>query len=247
MNLHKTSKARELLAGNSQVLSQAERRILILCDGRRSRDDIVRMLGPDCVESMQLLLAQGFLSDGFATTTPDVQRQKGIGLGRLLVNRAGASHAPTARASQAVASSPSQPPSQPAGGSLDSHAMVPTTTPTDTPTTSASRRSLAACKMYMLDMLQLQRSMESSALAVDIQTSADPHELVEHLLLALRHLCEATKPSMAARIAERLKSTLPELHLPRMEAELAMLFSAVAADSADASQGNVVQMRRDVA
>ena len=47
MSLHKTPKARELLAGNSQALSQAERRILIRCDGRRSRDDIVRMLGPD--------------------------------------------------------------------------------------------------------------------------------------------------------------------------------------------------------
>ena len=90
--------------------------------------------------------------------------------------------------------------------------------------------------------------MESSALAVDIQTSAGPHELVEHLLMALRHLCEATKPSMAARIAERLKSTLPELHLPRMERELAMLFPPLGSAEAEAAgHGNVVQMRRDVA
>lgn len=87
MSLHKTPKARELLAGNSQALSQAERRILILCDGRRSRDDIVRMLGPDCIESMQLLQAQGFLSDDVTTATPAASQRKGFGLGQLLGNR----------------------------------------------------------------------------------------------------------------------------------------------------------------
>ena len=246
MSLHKTPKARELLAGNSQALSQAERRILILCDGRRSRDDIVRMLGPDCIESMQLLQAQGFLSESVTTATPAASQRKGFGLGQLLGNRSDEIHAATRTASPPLA----PPPSQAATTSLDSPAMESPTTSADVPipNANASRRSLAACKMYMLDMLQLQRSMESSALAVDIQTSADPHELVEHLLMALRHLCEATKPSMAARIAERLKSTLPELHLPRMERELAMLFPPLGSAEAEAAgHGNVVQMRRDVA
>ena len=244
MSLHKTPKARELLAGNSQSLSQAERRILILCDGRRSRDDIVRMLGPECIESMQLLQAQGFLSESVTNATPAASQRKCFGLGQLLGNRSDESHAATRTASPPLAS----PPSQAAATSIDSPAMESPTTSADAPIPNASRRSLAACKMYMLDMLQLQRSMESSALAVDIQTSAGPHELVEHLLMALRHLCEATKPSMAARIAERLKSTLPELHLPRMERELAMLFPPLGSAEAEAAgHGNVVQMRRDVA
>ena len=83
-------------------------------------------------------------------------------------------------------------------------------------TRPAARRSIVAAKMYILDMLQLVRSMEASALAVDIQTSADENELVGHLLRGARHFAEATNPTYAAKVQERLSEVLPEEHLPRL-------------------------------
>src|SRR5580765_2973517 len=46
------------------------------------------------------------------------------------------------------------------------------------PRTQPSRRSMAACKMYMIDMLQLQRTPEAASLAVALQTAVDDDERV---------------------------------------------------------------------
>ena len=87
--------------------------------------------------------------------------------------------------------------------------------------------------------------MESSALAVDIQTSAGEADLVDGLMQALRHLCATTKASMGQRIAQRLLETMPEAYIPGLEATLAELFESAPAAAAGAQ--NVVAMRRGVA
>lgn len=237
MPLHKTPQARDALCRQGPELSQAERRILILCDGKRTRAQVVKMLGADAEASMHVLCEQGFLirpDDSVPTGTPTASAKSASNaLGRLLQRTTTGRPANDAPAIETMrAEEAPHVDAKPQAVAID----------------AASRRSLAACKMYMLDMLQLQRSMESSALAVDIQTSGGEHELVERLLLALRHLCETTKPSMSERIAQRLHSTLPEVHLPRMDSELALLFApAVDAHAMPASAANVVPMRRDVA
>ncbi len=104
---------------------------------------------------------------------------------------------------------------------------------------------MAACKMYMLDMLQLQRSIESSALAVDIQTATNEEALIDALFQALHHLCTTTKASMGERIAQRLLETMPEAHVPRLEDAVSTLFDKVPAH--ETGTRNVVSLRRDVA
>ena len=88
-------------------------------------------------------------------------------------------------------------------------------TPSRTP---QSRRSIAACKMYMIDMLQLQRTPEAASLAVALQTAQDDDERALALVDALTWLRTATKASVCERVAERLKEIVPEAYLAGIEA-----------------------------
>ncbi len=88
--------------------------------------------------------------------------------------------------------------------------------PTVTPATP--RRSLAASKMYLLDMLQLQRTPEAAELRAAIQCATDPAEQVEALLHAVRELLQSNATSYGPRVAARLAEILPEEALPRLQA-----------------------------
>lgn len=81
-----------------------------------------------------------------------------------------------------------------------------------------SRRSMAACKMYMIDMLQLQRTPEAASLAVALQTARDDDERALALVDALAWLRTATKASVCERVAERLKEIIPEAYFAGLEA-----------------------------
>lgn len=91
--------------------------------------------------------------------------------------------------------------------------VVATAPPPRTP----SRRSLAASKMYLLDMLQLQRDPESASLRAEIQTSPSEDELAYRMMKALRHLQSVATASYARRVGERLAEILPDPYLPRLE------------------------------
>lgn len=80
------------------------------------------------------------------------------------------------------------------------------------------RRSLAASKMYLLDMLQLQRTPEAAELRAAIQCATDPSEQVEALLHAVRELLLSNATSYGPRVAARLAEILPEEALPRLQA-----------------------------
>jgi len=114
-----------------------------------------------------------------------------------------------------------QPPSRPA--------LAPAV-PVSTPASAAphavmeaprQRRSMAATKMYMIDLLQLMRDSGASSLAVSIQTSADEIELVYHLLDSLRYIAGRAEPSYVERVGERIAQILPESYLEPLEATLA--------------------------
>lgn len=83
---------------------------------------------------------------------------------------------------------------------------------------ASTRRSLAASKMYLLDMLQLQRTPEAAELRATIQCTADPDELVDVLLRAVRQLLQSGSASYGPRVAARLAEILPEEALPRLQA-----------------------------
>ena len=79
-----------------------------------------------------------------------------------------------------------------------------------------ARRSLAAAKMYLLDMLQLQRNGEAAALRLAIQTTSDQEVLVDRLLEAMRHLLATSTPSYGERVLQRFSEVLPEENLARV-------------------------------
>lgn len=83
---------------------------------------------------------------------------------------------------------------------------------------AAQRRSLAASKMYVLDMLQLQRSVEAADAAAEIRVADGDEALLEALFQGLRVIFAGSKPSYGERVFERFCAGLPEEALPRAEA-----------------------------
>ncbi|MUV15710.1 hypothetical protein [Noviluteimonas gilva] len=170
MRLSKTDKARDALgaAGKSGAVDLRDRQILILADGKRTRAELIAMLGAERVPSIDRLVREGFLAS--ADSAPVI--------------------VPIAPAS-VVAPMP---------------ASVPT----------AKRRSLAAAKMYLIDMLQLQRTPTSAELRLAIQSTSDPVLLLDRLLEALDYLVTSTTPSYGERVSARFAEVVPEDALSRL-------------------------------
>lgn len=199
----KTEKARAALQSRSPALNAMDRRLLILSDGKRSREALLALFGVDAAANLDRLLQEGYLE---ARAAPGLLAHAADGLATMLRPRG-----------PAQASPPPVPP-----------AALPRTP-------AASRRSLAAAKMYVVDMLQLQRSEACASLRAAIHTAPSEEELVFQLCKAVRHLRATTAATYGERIATRLGEILPEPWLPRLHA-------ALAADGAasSAAQGQAV-------
>jgi hypothetical protein len=89
--------------------------------------------------------------------------------------------------------------------------------PMPSPARVTSRRSVAVSKMYLIDMLQLQRDPESVSLRVEIQTSPSEDELVYRMMKGLRHLQAVATASYARRVGDRLAEILPDQYLSRLD------------------------------
>lgn len=226
MLLHKTEQARAALSDTrSGELSLHHRRILILTDGKRSINDLMVMLGNGILSDIDALMRAGYLATGDAQAT----RASG-GLGQRLrdaasrlrplasetgalpertTSGASASTAPTSTSS-ASASPVSAASALPAG----------TTSSTVAPAmpTATSRRSLAASKMYVMDLLQMQRDLGIAECRTEIQCAQDETATVVALLDGVRHLIPLVSAGMAARILARLDEVLPEPYLPALRA-----------------------------
>lgn len=203
MLLTKTAQARTALQERSGGLSALERRALILSDGNRTLNDLVNLLGQGVLPPIDRLLREGYL----ASTSPPGS----IPAAATGVRRAAA----PASASPIASHTPSVP-------------MPATASPTHGVSPAASRRSLAATKMYVIDMLQLQRNAESASLAVSIRTSRDPDQLIAAVLAALRYIQRSSNASYGRRVAERLAEVIPEEFMPTLQAAQTELAAATA-------------------
>jgi len=184
MRLGKTVKARDALAvGKAGALDLRDRRILILADGQRTREEVTAMLGADSAHAIDRLLREGYL---------------GVPEGAASI----AAAVPFAPSAPFVATAPA-PAAAPAAPRAD-------------PAPVRARRSLAAAKMYLLDMLQLQRNGEAAALRLAIQTTSDQEVLVDRLLEAMRHLLATSTASYGERVLQRFSEVLPEENLARL-------------------------------
>lgn len=82
---------------------------------------------------------------------------------------------------------------------------------------ASSWRSIAAAKMYVVDMLQLQRGPEAAAIATAIRGCRDQDELAAHMLRALRFIHSVANPSLSRRVADRLAEIMPEQYLAELD------------------------------
>jgi hypothetical protein len=207
MLLNKTHKARDALgAGPSAGLALQDRRILILTDGKRSLNQVMAMLGADILPAIDRLMREGYITGDEAAAAKPATGARAPALGGAVT---GLLRAATPATSTPI---PEATPSTiaPASPQIAAAPMAPRPSP-------GTRRSLAASKMYLLDMLQLQRNAEAAELRVAIQCS-EPARLIDALFQALRMLVGLSTPSYGERIVNRLAEILPEETLPRLEA-----------------------------
>jgi len=222
MLLNKTEKAREALgAGPSAGLALQDRRILILTDGKRSLNQVMAMLGADILPAIDRLMREGYITrdDAVATNPAAAARPPALGGAVTGLLRA-ATEAVQARTEQIRAATPAIPVSTLEAAPITvapASAQISTAVAAAPRPSSGTRRSLAASKMYLLDMLQLQRSAEAAELRAAIQCS-EPAQLVDALFQALRVLVGTSTHSYGERIVNRLAEILPEDTLPRLEA-----------------------------
>lgn len=75
--------------------------------------------------------------------------------------------------------------------------------------TASSRRSVAAAKLYMLDMLQLQRGRDAGAIADHLRASRQTADIAHHIAAALDHVREVAAASYSDRVTARLLEVGP--------------------------------------
>ena len=219
MRLHKTEQARAALATEKNAgLSLPQRRILILTDGKRSIENIMAMLGSEILPEIDGLMRAGYLS----TTESAPQRPQAVAaLGQLWRSvaakvrqddvREGDVSESIATAAVSVATTtrepvPSQPPQQPQS-QPQPRSAVPTT-----------RRSLAVSKMYVMDLLQLQRDLRMAECRAEIQCADGEVATAVALLDGVRQMLTLVPPGYASRVIARLDETMPEEFLPALRA-----------------------------
>ena len=79
------------------------------------------------------------------------------------------------------------------------------------------RRSLVAARLYLLDMLALQRNPTGQRLHQVLQAAREDGHILHALQLALAQLPAMTSAGYVQRVGERLREVLPESHLALLE------------------------------
>jgi hypothetical protein len=100
-------------------------------------------------------------------------------------------------------------------GAARSAALPATSIAVPAPSSSATappppRRSLAATKMYLLDILQLRRDPDAAALCAAINTSKGQEALITAILDATAHIQRTSNASFGRRVIDRVSETIPE-------------------------------------
>ncbi|MEG0974321.1 MAG: hypothetical protein RSF42_06400 [Comamonas sp.] len=197
MAMVKTEKARNALRDRGS-LSVQERQILILCDGMRSRQEIVGWLGDSAGGLMDSLLVKGYLDVRSAA------QASAPGAG-VISKVAETSWANASLSPLAIETCPA---SLLAAPVIDSN--------------GATKRSLAGCKMYAVGILQMQRSNDAQAMAQRLQRTSDEAELLRGLLDMLQFLEQKTNASYTLKVKKHLEQALPQVHLQMLHERLAL-------------------------
>jgi len=94
--------------------------------------------------------------------------------------------------------------------------LVPGVMPTVAPVTER-RRSLVAARIYLLDILELQRHPRAAALFHTLQQARNDDAVMAALHAALEALPDLTSTGYAERVRQRLLEVLPKEHADRVQ------------------------------
>lgn len=89
----------------------------------------------------------------------------------------------------------------------------PAPVPEAAPAAMVRRRSLVAARIYLLDMLALQRNPAAARLHQLLQATREETDTLHALRLALAQLPAMTSDGYVQRVRDRLREVLPESHL----------------------------------
>ncbi|ARU04447.1 hypothetical protein CCO03_06935 [Comamonas serinivorans] len=199
--LAKTEAGRAALAERT-ACTPRERQVLIMCDGERTVADFQAMLGSQAWPIIASLQQKGYV----LSVTP------------MLARLAQFSHTGTMEwPDTAVPAEVTRPPAtlkvpapgRPAAARIAAEAPAQAA-PVAARTPPRARRSLAATKMYLVDVFQKQREEASRAITLSLQRCSDEASLLEAMLPALKHLHAQSGASYASRVVRHLLDILPD-------------------------------------
>ncbi len=98
-------------------------------------------------------------------------------------------------------------------GYLHVEQPAPTAAAVVAPAAMARRRSLVAARIYLLDILALQRNPAAARLHQLLQATREESDTLHVLRLALAQLPAMTSDGYVQRVRDRLREVLPESHL----------------------------------
>ncbi len=207
----KTEKGRDELSVRSKALGARARQVLVLSNGLRTRSEMIGMMGSLSTELIDSLLKDGYITDAsipdISTTPVEVLSRTGT----FFQNPDGTLE-PLKRAVMPF----EQTTAADSGYAKLAITQEQGTSQETLPPKKSGKRSLAATKMYTIDMLQLSRNADSSAMAVQVHTSDTPDELISHVLASLGLVSRASGPAYALKMALRLQTMIPEVYLPEL-------------------------------
>ena len=215
VRLEKTEKARGVLASTrASGLGAAERRILILADGRRSLADIVAVLGTGILPTVQALVDQDYLARARPATEPEAPpprvEQLGERLGHLL---RGASLIRQAR---------------PRDDDADEQAPAPRSDDIVVLSGRSSRgsplprevapRSIISAKTHAVDLLALHGDARLVAAVDAIRGARGEADVARAILAAVAMLRDMGEPQLLSGAVALLDPLMPEPWLPALQA-----------------------------
>jgi hypothetical protein len=216
MLLAKSEKAKLLLSQRDASLGAKERQILIMCNGARTYQELTGLFGSDVKPILDRFMGNELLIDASKALVSErgVFSKTGTYYASdFTIQEAtnSASYKETDKVAKAAHGAPkTQAVSKPAELKLISDKPVSLN--------SKSKRSIAASKMYMINLLQMHRDLDSSTLAVNIHTSENEQQLVSCILASLEFIARKGGHDYCKRIANQLSNILPETYLPALEA-----------------------------
>jgi hypothetical protein len=201
----KTDEGRKRLLTGGISQDTEERRVLMLCDGKRPAEVIERMLGVGAKEKLRNLEKAGLICTvGLPVNSANDQTV-------VVETNLQAAH------QQHQVSEPVR--------AIGAAQVVADTKP-------RGMRSWAASKMYLVSILQMQRDVDSASLAVNLHSSSEPENIYTGILQSLAHMSQLTSATVYRRVFEKLLETVPETHLPHLTGLFNQVFPMRLADSA---------------